>query len=102
MPIVPRCWKTLQRNRPRAGVGDVDFLRFVVFRPLLRVEQGGRHAFHVDRVEPLFLGGGHQGAVDAKHRKAADFHVQVGSAALHGRRKQVVDMHVSLGAYLAR
>ena len=57
-PTVPRCWKTLQRKRPRPGdaVGEVDFLRFLELLALRRRHDRRAHRDDVLVVEPLLLG----------------------------------------------
>ena len=95
MPIVPRCWNTLQRKRPRPGdaVGEVHFLRVL---ELLALRGGHDRRGHLDEVfviEQLLVGHRREVAVDAGHRVAADLEVQVGGALFDGGLQQVIDVH---------
>ncbi len=98
--MVPRCWNTLQRKRPRPGdaVGQVDFLRVL---ELLALRGGHDRRGHLDEVlviELLLVGDRREVPVDAGHRVAADLEVQVGGALFDGELQQVVDVHAVLHA----
>ena len=103
-PTVPRCWKMLQRKRPRPGhaVGEVDFLRLLELLALRRRHDRRAHGDDVLVVELLVLGGRHERAAHAHHREAADLQVQVGRAALDGDFQEIVDVHRSGAERLVR
>jgi hypothetical protein len=95
MPMVPRCWNTLQRKRPSPAiaVGEIDFLGVPELLALGSRHDGGGHLDEIIVIELLVAATRRQPAVDAGHRVAADLEVQVGGADVRRRFKQRVDMH---------
>ena len=78
---------------PGDAVGQVDFLRLAEFFLVLGREEHARHRFGVVAVEPLFLGGDEQCAIDPHHRVAADLEVQVGGSGRGGYPQEIIEMH---------
>ena len=95
MPTVPRCWKTLQRKRPRPGhaVGQVDFLLLLELLALLGAEEHAAIASVSLRSSRFSSRDDDERAVDAHHRVAADLQVQVGGAARDGNLEEIVEVH---------
>ena len=95
-PIVPRCWKTLQRKRPEPGhaVGEVDFLAVLELLALLRGHHRGAPSPTTSSWSSrLSSVAGISVAAHPHHRVAADLQVQVRGAALDGDLQQIVDVH---------
>jgi hypothetical protein len=75
------------------AVREIDVLVILKALDLLGAEQRLRYRLRIVAIEPLFLGRDDERPVDAHHRITADFQVQVGRAARHGRLQQLIDLH---------
>ncbi len=80
-------------SQSRHAVRQVYFLALAELLHMVGGEEHAGHRFGVVAIEPLGLGRHHQHAVDAHHRVAADFEMDVGRSAGDRDFEQFVQFH---------
>ena len=95
MPIVPRCWKALHRNRPRPATlyAEIDLVLLLEFLAKRRGQDGGRNGHDFLVIEPPVGQGRDELPAHPQHGIAADFQMEVRSSALDRDLQEVVDVH---------
>jgi hypothetical protein len=84
---------TAEPAEPVDAVGEVDVLVLAELLDVVGAQDRLGDRLGIVAIEALFLGRDDQGSVDAHHRVAADFEMQVGRPAGDRGLEQLIDMH---------